>query len=107
MGLMGPPFHEKAVADAAEQTHDEDARGDTNPAPIIVVRDVQALVEAVFDAAKTGPVEIEPPLCVQFLRPSAGEQGDVLVVATIGLAQQTSGLCGQRKTNLLSRDSLG
>ena len=104
---MGPPFHEKAVADAAEQTHDEDARGDTNPAPIIVVRDVQALVEAVFDAAKTGPVELQPLLGVQLLWFSAGEQGDVLVVAALGLAQQSGGLCCQRKTNLLSRDRLG
>jgi hypothetical protein len=57
------------------------------------VRDVQALVQAVFDAAKSGPVELQPPLGIQFLRFSAGEQGDVLILAAVALAQQAGGLC--------------
>ncbi len=104
---MGPPLHEEAIADAAEQTHYEHAGRETNPAAVVIVRDVQALVQAVFDTAKTGPVPIQPSLCVQFLWFSAGEQGDVLVLATVGLAQQAGGLRCQRKTNLLSRDRLG
>jgi hypothetical protein len=51
------------------------------------VRDVQSLVQAVFDAAKTGPVEFQPPLGVEFLGFRAGDQGDVLVLATVALAQ--------------------
>jgi hypothetical protein len=86
MCLMGPPLHEEAIADAKEQTHNEHAGRETNPAPVVVVRDVQALVQAVFDAAKTGPVELQPPLGIQFLRFSAGEQSDVLVLAAVALA---------------------
>jgi len=93
MWLMGPPLQEKAIADAEEQTHDEHAGRETNPASVVVVRDVQALVQAVFNAAKTGPVELQPPLGVQFLRFSAGEQSDVLVLAAVALAQQPGGLC--------------
>jgi hypothetical protein len=55
--------------------------------------DIQALVQAVFDAAKTSPVQLQPPLGVEFLGFRAGEQGDVLVSAALALAQQAGGLC--------------
>jgi hypothetical protein len=93
MGLMGPPLHEEAIADAKEQPHDEHAGGEANPAPVVVVRDIQALMQAVFDAAKTGPVELQPPLGVEFIGLRAGEQGDVFVLAAVALAQQSGGLC--------------
>ena len=104
---MRTPFHEEAVADAAEQTRDEEGARVANAAAIVVVGNVQALVQTVFDAAKTSPVQFQPLLCVEFLRLSTGQQGDVFILATVGLAQQSGGLCRQGKTNLLSRDWLG
>jgi hypothetical protein len=44
-------------------------------ATVVVVRDVQALVQAVFDASKTLPVEFQLLDCIEPLGPSAGEQG--------------------------------
>jgi hypothetical protein len=90
--LMGPPLHEEAIAHAQEQAHDEHAGRESNPAPVVVMRDVQALMQAVFDAAETGSVELQPALGVQFPRFRAAQQGDVLVLAPVALAQQAGGL---------------
>ena len=78
-----------------------------NPATVIVLGDVQALVQAVFDAAITRPVELQPLLGVELLRLGAGNEADVFVFAALGLAQEASRLGRQRKTNLLRRDGLG
>ncbi len=72
MGLMRAPFHEQAVADAAEQARDEHRIGVANAAAIVVVGNVQALVQTVFDAGKAGAVQFQPLLCVQFLGSGAG-----------------------------------
>jgi hypothetical protein len=56
--LMGLPFHEEAVAQAAEQAHDEDAGREANPAAVVIVGDIQALVQPVFDSTKAGSVEL-------------------------------------------------
>ncbi len=52
MGLMRAPFHEQAVADAAEQARHEHRIGVANAAAIVVVGNVQALVQTVFNAGK-------------------------------------------------------
>src|SRR6266545_4312383 len=64
-------------------------------------------MQAVFDAAKTQPVQFQPFLGVELLGFRAGQQGDVLVLATLALAEQASGLSRQGKTNLLRGDRLG
>jgi len=56
MGLRRAPLHEEAVADAPEQTRHEHGVRVANPATIIVMGNVQTLVQAVFNAAKTRPV---------------------------------------------------
>jgi hypothetical protein len=56
MGLMRAPFHEEAVAEAPEDTGHEHGVRMANAATIIVVGNVQALVQAVFDAAIARPV---------------------------------------------------
>jgi hypothetical protein len=106
MSLMGTPLHEQAVTDAAEQTGDEHGWGAANPAAVVVMGNVQALVEAIFDAAKASPVEFQPSLCVEFAWFSAGQQGDVFILAAVSLAQQSGRLRHQRKANLLSGDGL-
>lgn len=92
MRLVGAPLHEQAVADTAEQTRHEHGRRAANPAAIIVVRNVQPLMQAVFDAAKASPVEFQPLLRIEFLRFRTGQQRDVFLLATFSLAQQSGRL---------------
>ena len=84
---MRTPFHEEAVADAAEQTRDEEGARVANAAAIVVVGNVQALVQTVFDATKASAVELQPLLRVEFLRFGAGQQGNAFIAATVALAQ--------------------
>lgn len=107
MGLMGAPLHEEAVADAPEQAGDHHGVRMANPAPIVVMGNVQTLVQAVFDAAKTGAVQLQPLLGVEPLGWCAGDEADVFILAALGLAQQAGGLRCQRKTDLLRADRLG
>lgn len=107
MRLVRSPLHEEAVAQAAEQAHDEHAGGEADAAAVVVVRNVQALVQTIFDAAKTAPVQLQPLLGVQLLWWGAGDERDVFIVAAFGLAQQTGGLGGEGKADLFSGDRLG
>lgn len=68
MGLMGAPLHEEAVANSAEQAGYEHGRRVADAAPVVVVRNIQSLVQAIFDATETGAVEFEPLLRVQSVR---------------------------------------
>jgi hypothetical protein len=87
MALMSAPLHEEAVADAPEQTGHKHGVRVTNPATVIVVGDVQTLVEAVFDTAKTRSVQLQPLLGIELFRGSTGEEANVFLLATFGLAQ--------------------
>jgi len=107
MRLMRAPLHEEAVADAAEQTSHEHAVRVANPATVIVVGNVQTLVEPVFNAGKTGSIELQPPLGVELGRLGTGNESNVLVLAALALAEQSSRLRHQRETNLLRGDRLG
>jgi hypothetical protein len=107
VALMRAPFDEEAVANAAEQSRDEHAASVANPATVVVVRSVQTLVQAVFDAAKASSIEFQPPLCIEPLWFGAGQQSNVFLLAALGLAQQAGGLCRQGKADLLSGDRLG
>src|SRR5260221_11799827 len=78
-----------------------------NPAAISVVRNVQTLMQTVFNAAETGAIELQPLLGVEFCRLGAGDQANVLLLAAVGLAEQPGRLRGQRIANLLRTDRLG
>jgi len=58
-----------------------------NATTVIVMGSVQPLVEAIFDAAKTGPIEFQPFLCVELGRFGTGEESDILVPAALALAE--------------------
>lgn len=102
--LVGAPLHEQAVTNAAEQAPNQHAWGSAEAAAVVIVGNVQALVQTVFNAAKTSPVQLEPSLGVKLVGSGAGEQGDFFILTTFGLAQQAGGLGGQRKANLLRGD---
>ena len=57
--LTGSPFHKKAVAQAPEHAHYPNPIGTPNAASIIVVRDIQPLMRAVFNAPAIS-IELEP-----------------------------------------------
>jgi len=81
MPLVGTPLHKEAVGDAAEETRYEHGRRVANSTAVVIVRSVQSLMQAIFDAAKTSPVECQPLLRVQFLWWRAGQQDDVFILA--------------------------
>jgi hypothetical protein len=87
MALMSAPLHEEAVADAPEQTGHKHGVRVANPATIIVVGDVQTLVEAVFDTAKTRSVQLQPLLGIELFRWGTGNEANVFLLATFGLTQ--------------------
>jgi hypothetical protein len=87
MGLMRAPLHEEAVADASEQTRHKHGIRVANPATIIVMGNVQTLVQAFFDAAETRPVQVQPFLGIKPFGWGAGDEANVFILATLGLAQ--------------------
>ncbi len=87
MGLIRAPLHEEAVADASEQTGHKQGIRVANPAAIIVMGNVQALVQAVFDAAEARPVQVQPFLGIKPFGWGAGDEAKVFILATLGLAQ--------------------
>jgi hypothetical protein len=87
MGLVRAPLHEKAVADAAEQTGHKHRVWVANSATVIVMGSIQPLMEAVFDATKSGPIEFQPFLGVELMGLGAGNEANVLILAALGLAQ--------------------
>jgi hypothetical protein len=58
-----------------------------NSATIIVMGNVQALVQAVFDAAKPRPVKLQPFLGVELFGFGTGNEANVFILAALGLAQ--------------------
>ena len=107
MSLVATPLHEEAVAHAAEHPHDGHGRRAANAGAVVILRDVQPLMQAIFDAAKAGPVKLQPFLRIEFVRLGAGQQADVFVLTAFGLAQQPGCLGYQRKAQLFGRDRLG
>jgi len=107
MRLVRAPLYEEAVADAPEQPGDKHGVRMANPAIIVVLGNVQTLVQAVFDAAKTRPIKLQPLPGVELCGLGTGNEANVFRLAALGLAQQASGLRGQRETNLLRSDRLG
>ena len=85
--LMGAPLHEQAIADAPEQTGHKHGVRVLDAATIVVMRNVQTLVQAVFDAAKSRPIQLQPLLGIELFGWGAGNQADVFILSTVGLAQ--------------------
>jgi len=77
LGFLLPtaPMHEEAVAEAAEHPDDSHGLGQAHAALVVAVRDVQALVQAAFDAP-SGPVAFQPLRGVQLGGRQARHQRD-------------------------------
>ncbi len=84
---MRAPFHEQAVADAPEQAGHKHGVGVADTATVIVMGNIQTLVQAVFDTAKSRPIQLQPFLGIELFGWSAGDEAKVFILATLGLAQ--------------------
>ena len=104
---MRAPLHEETVADAPQQAGHKHGVRMVDPTTIIVLGNVQTLMQAVFDAAKTRPVKLQPLLGIEFFGWGTGNEANVFILAAFGLAEQVSRLRCQGKTNLLRADRLG
>ena len=87
MGLMRAPLQEEAVADAPEQPGYKHSVRMANAATVVIMGNVQTLVQAVFDAAKTRPVKLQPLLGVELFGLGTGDEANVFILAALGLAQ--------------------
>ena len=87
MGLMRAPLHEETVADAPEQPGHQHGVRMANSATIIVMGNVQPLVQAVFDTAKTRSVKLQPLLGVELFGLGTGKEANVFIFAALGLAE--------------------
>jgi hypothetical protein len=74
LGLMAAPVHEQAVAEAAKHADYQHGMRPTDPAEVVVMGDIEALMQARFDAPG-GAIEAEPLLGAQFFGRQAGDQG--------------------------------
>ena len=64
-------------------------------------------MEAVFNTAKTGPIEFQPLSGIELFGRGAGQEANVFILAALGLAQQAGRLRRQGKTHLLRAHRLG
>jgi len=87
MRLVRAPLHEEAVADAPEQPGYKQGVRMANATTVIVMGNVQTLVQAVFDAAKTRPVKLQPLLGVELFGVGTGDEANVFLLAALGLTQ--------------------
>jgi hypothetical protein len=99
VALMGAPLHQKAVGQAPEQAQHRHAVGVADAAAVVVVRNIQPLVQAVFNAPKAGAVELQPQGSIQALGRGAGQQGDRFGFAPGGLAAYPGDLRGGREAD--------
>ena len=104
--LLLSPAHKQAVGQAPVHAQDEHGFGILNPASVVIVGNIQPLMEPTFNPP-TLPVEREPLLCIQPLDGGAGNQGDLLGCASLGLTQESASLGGEWKTDVFGPDCSG
>jgi len=105
-GLTLGPFHEEAVGHAAIDAQDQHAFVALDAAAVVVVGDIQPLVKTAFDSPALA-VEAQPALGIESFGRGTGDQGHFFVLAAGGLAEQSSGLHRQGKTDVFSRHGSG
>jgi len=97
----GSPFHKQADGEAPEHSKHPDARIALHAAAVVVVGDIQALMEPVFNAPALA-VEREPGGWIEPLGRGAGDQRHCFVFSAGGLAQQSRHLGGEGKADVFA-----
>lgn len=96
----GAPLHINADGNPPEHAQHPDTRIALHPAAVIVVGDIQALVQTVFNAPPLA-IELEPQAWTQPLGRGTGDQGHFFVLSSGALAHQARHLGGQGKADVL------
>jgi len=105
LGLMAAPVHEQAVAEAAKHADYQHGMRPTDPAEVVVMGDIEALMQAGFDAPG-GAIVLEPLLGVEFLWGQAGDQGDGFGPMVAQVTAEQGDLFDTREVHRLARGGL-
>jgi hypothetical protein len=103
--LLAAPVDEQAVAEAAKHSDDAHGMGLAHPAEIVEVGDIQALMQASFDAPGRA-IELEPLLGVEFFRGQAGHQGNGFGAVVAEVAAEQGDLFDTREVHRLGGGGL-
>jgi hypothetical protein len=103
--LLAAPVDEQAVAEAAKHADDAHGVGLAHPAEIVEVGDIQALMQAGFDAPGCA-IELEPLLGVEFFRGQAGHERDGFGTVVAQVALEQGDLFDTREVHRLARGGL-
>jgi hypothetical protein len=103
--LLAAPVDEQAVAEAAKHSDDAHGMGLAHPAEIVEVGNIQALMQAGFDAPGRA-IELEPLLRVEFFWGQAGHQGDGFWAVVAEVAAEQGDLFDTREVHRLAGGGL-
>ena len=104
--MLRAPVHKEAIGQTTKHAHNPKALGTANATTVVVLGDVQALMEAIFDIPAQAVI-VEPGLGVELGRFQAGHQGDQFIVAAGALATESGRLFDQWETQSFSRGGPG
>ncbi len=65
VGLTGAPFHKQAIGQAPEDAQDAHGVGMADAPAVVVERDIQPLVQTIFNASETAAIEPQPSRSIQ------------------------------------------
>jgi hypothetical protein len=89
-------MHEQAVTEAPKHSYDAHGLGQTHPAMVIKMADIQPQVQAVFDSPR-GAIVGQPLRSAQLVRRQTADQGYGLGLVMAQLALQQSDLFDKGK----------
>lgn len=95
--MLVTPMHKEAVGQPAEHAHDPKAMGTADAAAVVILRDVQAQMETIFNIPSQSIV-VEPGLGIEAGRFQTGDQAYQFIVAAGALTTEPGGLFGERET---------
>lgn len=94
--MLITPMHKEAVGDAAKHPHDPQAMGTADATAVVILRDVQAQMQAVFNIPGQ-PIAVEPGLGIETGWFHAGDQAYQFILAAGALATEPGGLFDERE----------
>lgn len=105
-GLLTSPMDEQAVGKPAKDAQEQHPLVALDPATVVVVRNVEALMQAAFNPPAI-TVDLEPLRRVEAFGWQARDQGHRFVFPTRGLPQETRSLTGKGKADVFPRQFAG
>jgi len=97
--LIGTPLHEQTVGDATKHSQGPERVIILHPRTVVIIGYIQTLVQTAFDSPALS-VKLQPKLGWKNGRRSAGNQGDLFIFTSLGLAQQARYLAGEGEAHI-------